>query len=78
MDFPSLKNVLVGYASGSQLAYSQIYVSTTLLSPSNFEVSGGQSHIGAFGSEEVRCLSLLILTISHNTSDGQRISCSLL
>ena len=43
-----------------------------------FQVARGQLCIGAFGSEEVQCLSLLIFTISHNISDGQCISCSLL
>ena len=48
------------------------------MSPLDFQVSGGQLRIGAFGSEEVQCLSLLISTISHNTSDGKCISCLLL
>ena len=39
-----------------------------------FQVARGQLCIGAFGSEEVQCRSLLIFTISHNISDGKRIS----
>ena len=78
VDFPSFLEVPVGYATGSQLEYSQRYISAYILSPSYFQVSGGQLRIIAFGSEEVRCLSLLIATISHNTSYGQRISCPLL
>ena len=78
MDFPSFLEVPVGYAAGSHLVYSQRYISTNILSPLDFQVSGGQLCIGAFGSEEVRCLSLLISTISHNTSDGKHSSCLLL
>ena len=78
VDFPSFPEVPVGYATRSQLVYSQRYISADILSPSYFQVFGGQLHIGAFGSEEVRCLSLMILTISHNSSDGQHISYSLL
>ena len=78
MDFTSFPEVPVGYAAGSLLVYSERYISANILFPSDFQVSRGQLHIGAFGSQEVRCLSLLISTISHNTNDGQRISCSLL
>ena len=63
---------------GSQLVYSQRYISVDMQSPSDLQVFGGQLRIGGFGSEEVRCLSLLISTISHNTSDGQHINFSLL
>ena len=58
--------------------YSQRYIGANVLSPSDFQVVGGQLRISAFGSEEMQCLSLLILTISHNTSDGKHISLSLL
>ena len=79
MDFPSFPEVPVGYAAGIQLVYySQRYISVDILSPLDFQVSRGQLCIGAFGSQEVRCLSLLISTISHNTSDKKYISCSLL
>ena len=78
VDFPSFPEVPVGYATWSQLVYSQRYISTDILSPSNFQVFGGQLRIASFGSEEVRCLSLLISTISHNTNDEQCSSCLLL
>ena len=58
--------------------YSHRYIGADVLSPSDFQVSGGQLRIGAFGHEEVQCLSLIISTISHNTSDGKCISLSLL
>ena len=78
MNFPSFPEVPVGYVAGNQLVYSQIYISADILSPSYFQVSGGQLRIASFGREEVRCLSLLISTISHNTNDGQCISYPLL
>ena len=71
VDFPSFPEVPVGYAVGSQLVYSQRYISTDILSPSDFQVFGGQLRIGAFGSQEVS-------TISHNTSERKHINFSLL
>jgi hypothetical protein len=47
-------------------------------SPGDFQVAGGQLWITSFGAEDVRCLSLLLSTISHFTGDGQCISCVLL
>ena len=78
MDFPLFAKVPVVCVAGSQLVYSQRYIGANLVSLADFQVVGGQLRIGAFGCEEDQCLSLIILTISHNTSDGQRISCSLL
>ena len=78
MDFPSFLEVLAGCVAGSQLVYLQRYIGENVLSPTDFRVAGGQLHIGAFGREEVQCLSLIISTISHNTSDGKHISFSLL
>ena len=74
MDFPSFPEVPVGYAAGSQLVYSQRYNGENVLSPAEFRVAGGQLRIGAFGREEMQCLSLIISTISHNTSEGKCIS----
>ena len=73
MDFPSFPEVPIGYAAWSQLVYSHRYISTDILSPSVFQVFGGQLCITSFFSEEVRCLSLLILTISHNNNDEKHI-----
>ena len=78
MDFPSFPDVPVGCVAGIQLVYSQRYIGAHVLSPSEFQVPGGQLHVGAFGRQDVQCPSLIISTISHNTSDEQRISCSLL
>jgi hypothetical protein len=58
--------------------YSQRYIAVDVLSPADFQVSGGQLRITSFGAEEVRCLSLLVMTIAHFTSDGKHISCTLL
>ena len=78
MASPLFPNVPIGYPAGTQLVYSQRYIGPHLVSPADFQVVGGQLRIGAFGREEVQCLSLIISTISHNTSDGQHISCQLL
>ena len=78
VEFPSFIKVPTGYVARSQLVYSQRYIGVDILSLSYFHVFGGRLRISAFGSQEVRFLSLLISTISHNTSDGQCISCSLL
>ena len=78
MDFPSFPEVPTSCVARSQLVYSQRYIGAHLVSLSDFQVAGGQLRIGAFGSEEVQCLSLLISTILHNTSDEQHISFSLL
>ena len=53
MDFPSFPEVPASCVAGSQLVYSQRYIGENLLSPVEFQVTGGQLHIGAFGHEEV-------------------------
>ena len=78
MDFPSFPEVLAGCIAGSQLVYSQRYIGAHVLSPSEFQVPRGQLHIGAFGTQDVQCLSIISSIISHNTSDEKHISCSLL
>jgi hypothetical protein len=77
-DFPQFPDVPVGVAVESQLMYSQRYIGVDVLSPVDFQVSGGQLQITSFSAEEVRCLSLLVTTIAHFTSDGKCISCTLL
>ena len=49
MDFPSFPEVPAGCVVGSQLVYSQRYIGAHVLSPSEFQVPGGQLRIGAFG-----------------------------
>ena len=78
MDFPSFLEVHVGCVAGSHLVYSQRYIGAHVLSPSKFQVPGGQLRIGAFGRQDMQCLSLILSTILHNTNDRKRISCSLL
>ena len=78
VDFPSFPDVPAGCVAGSQLVYSQRYIGAHVLSPSEFQVPGGQLRIGAFGRRDVQCLSLIISTILHNTSDKKHISYSLL
>ena len=77
-DFPQFLYVPIGCVIGSQLMYSQRYIRENILSPAYFQVSGGQLCIASFGVEEVRCLSLLLTTISHHTSDEQHNSCPIL
>ena len=72
-DFPLLPEVPVGYAAGSQLVYSQRYISDDILSPTDFQVSSGQLCIASFGVEEVSHLSLFMTSIAHHTIDGQCI-----
>ena len=50
MDFPLFLEVLDGCLVGIQLVYSQRYIGANVLSPSEFQVPGGQLRIGAFGS----------------------------
>jgi hypothetical protein len=76
--FPSSLMSQVGVATEIQLMYSQRYIGVDVLSPTDFQVSGGQLWITSFSAEEVRCLSLLVTTIAHFTSDGKRISFPLL
>ena len=78
MDFPSFPDVPASCVAGSQLVYSQRYIGAHVLSPLEFQVPGGQLRIGTFGRQDVQCLSLIILTISHNTSDGKHIGYLLL
>ena len=78
MDFPSFPEVPFGCVAWSHLVYSQRYIGANLVSPADFRVARGQLRIGAFGHEEVQCLSLIISTISHNTSSEKCISCQLL
>ena len=53
MDFPSFPDVLAGCVAGIQLVYSQRYIGAHVLSPSEFQVPGGQLRIGAFGGHDV-------------------------
>ena len=74
MDFPSFPDIPAVCVVGSQLVYSQRYIGAHVLSPLEFQVLGGQLRIGAFDRQDMQCLSLIILTISHNTSDEECIS----
>ena len=49
LDFTSFLDVPAGCVAGSQLVYSQRYIGAHVLSPSEFQVPGGQLRIGAFG-----------------------------
>ena len=53
MDFPSFPDVPPGCVAGSQLVYSQRYIGAHVMSPSEFQVLGGQLRIGAFGIQDV-------------------------
>ena len=45
-----------------------------LVEPVDFQVVGGQLCIDSFAREEVRCLSLIAMEITHSTSNGKHIS----
>jgi hypothetical protein len=47
-DFPQFPDVPVGVATESQLMYSQRYIVVDVLSPADFQVSGGQLRITSF------------------------------
>jgi hypothetical protein len=55
-DFPQFPYVPVGVAKKSKLMYSEQYIGVDVLSPTDFQVLGGQLQIAYFGAEEVRCL----------------------
>ena len=52
----------------------QRYVSLDIDEPIDFQVTSGQLHIDSFDREEVRCLSLIVMKLTHYTSDGKHIS----
>jgi hypothetical protein len=54
--------------------YYQQYIGVDVLSPANFEVSGGWLWISFFCAEEFRYLSLLVTKITHFPSYGKHIS----
>ena len=47
--FPSFPDMPAGCVEGSQLVYSQRYIAAHVLSPSDFQVPGGQLRVRAFG-----------------------------
>ena len=53
MYFSSFLEVPAGSVARSHLVYSQRYIGADVLSPSKFQVPGGQLHIGAFGRQDV-------------------------
>jgi hypothetical protein len=58
----------------SKLVYVQRYVSPDIESALRFQVVGGQMQIDSFHAEDVRCLCLILMTLSHFSSDGKCIS----
>ena len=53
LDFPSFLEVPTSCVVGIQLVYSQRYIGADVLSPSEFQVTRGQLHIGAFGRQDM-------------------------
>jgi hypothetical protein len=72
--WPQFLDLLPGIAGESQLAYVQRYVQFGHCFTSRFQVVGGQIQIDSFGAEEVKCMSLILSTLSHSSSDGKHIS----
>jgi hypothetical protein len=72
--WPQFPDLPPGVAGETQLAYVQRYVSPNILSTLGFQVPGGQMQMSSFHREEVRCMCLIIMTLSHFTSDGKHIS----
>lgn len=77
-DFLQFPDVPHGFSVEIHLAYSQRYVRPHVFHPTYFQVRDGQLQISSFAPQEVRCLSLLVTTIAHFSSDGKNISFPLL
>ena len=77
-DFPQFPDVPHGVATEIHLTYTQRHVKPHAFCPSYFQVHVGQLQISSFSIEEVRCLSLLVSTIAHFSSDGKHINCPIL
>jgi hypothetical protein len=69
-DWPQFLDLPYGVVGETQMAYVKGYVPLYVLSSSEFQVRGGQLQIYSFHREEVMCLCLIILTLSHTSSDG--------
>jgi hypothetical protein len=76
-DWPQFPDLPPGVAGETQLAYVQRYV---IRHSFLFGIPGSwwSMWICSFHREEVRCLCLIIWTLSHTSSDGKHISFSLL
>jgi predicted HAD superfamily phosphohydrolase YqeG len=48
----------------------QRYVNLDIVHSTNFQVVGGQLHIDAFGANKVKFLSIIVMEMTHFTSDG--------
>ena len=66
-DFPHYHNPLPNVGGESPLVYVQRYVSANIIDPNGIQVVGGQSRLHAFDVDEVRCLSLMAMTLAHYT-----------
>lgn len=73
-DFPQFPSLPLSIVGESQLIYVQRYVSDEAINLVNFEVVGGQLHVISSTTKEVRFLLLMVMTVAHYTTDGQRIS----
>ena len=72
-DFSYFPEVTTRVVASTQLVYVQRYVDSNNVDRTQFQVSGGKLSIASFGREDVRCLSLMVMTIAHITSDGKHI-----
>ena len=77
-DFPQIRDVPLGVSTKIHRAYSHKYINDKVTNPSPFQVPEKQLCIVAFGAEEVRCLSILLTTALHSTTNGKNISFYLL
>ena len=68
-DWPQFLQLPINVAAEMQLIYFQRYVSHAIVQPTNCQVIGGQLHIDSFSREAVRCLSFIVMTLAHYTSN---------
>ena len=64
-EFPQFLEVLAVVLTMTQLVYVQRYVDLNILKPAQFQVSSEKLSITSFGREDVRCLTLLVMTIAQ-------------
>jgi hypothetical protein len=72
--WPQFPDLPLGVAEHGQLVYVQRYVSPDIHSTSPFQVGGGQMRIDSFHAKDVRCLCIILMTLSHFSFDGKHIS----
>ena len=69
-DWPQFLEIPIDIVVETQLIYVHIYMNDDIVEHIEFQVTDGQLHINSFGREKVRCLSLIVTTMTQYTFDG--------